>query len=103
MSKHTPGPWRVGKHYSEVIADMPANPPFRGMTDDCVKHYGGYLVAESCAEADGRLIAAAPELLSIALRFVALDSVWHPERYEDEKRELMKDARAVIAKAQSEP
>ncbi|MCE1001859.1 hypothetical protein [Pseudomonas sp. NMI1173_11] len=63
MSKHTPGPWRVGRHSSEVIADMPADPPFRGMTDDCVKHYGGYLVAESCAADDARLIAAAPELL----------------------------------------
>lgn len=64
MNKHTPGPWRIGKHPSEVIADMPATPPFDGMTDESVKHYGGYLIAESCGYANARLVAAAPELLA---------------------------------------
>lgn len=95
-NKHTPGPWRVGNHYSEVIGDMPANPPFRGMTDECVKHYGGYLIAESCAEADARLIAAAPELLD------ALESCINYGAMTGDKwvTEKVLDA---IAKARGEP
>lgn len=100
MSKHTPGPWRFGKNSDDVVADQPAG---HSEESDHVAYYGGHLVAESICSHNRSLIAAAPELLSIALRFVALDSVWHPDRHEDEKRELMKDARAVIAKAQGEP
>lgn len=99
MSKHTPGPWRFGKNSDDVVADQPAG---HGEEADHVAYYGGHLVAESICSRNRSLIAAAPELLSISLRFVALDSVWHPDRYEDEKRELMNDARIVIAKAQGE-
>ncbi|MNE78782.1 hypothetical protein D3C80_1752170 [compost metagenome] len=101
MSKHTPGPWRVGNHYSEVIADMPANPPFRGMTENCVKHYGGYLVAESCAEADGRLISAAPDLLA-ALE-LALEGCEGHHPLDADIHSWQNAARAAIAKARGEP
>ncbi|MEZ2724109.1 hypothetical protein ACBQ21_08935 [Pseudomonas putida] len=102
MSKHTPGPWRVGKHYSEVIADMPADPPFRGMTDDCVKHYGGYLVAESCAEADGRLIAVAPELLEVCEGLIQLRDSAPEDLPAGFGFELIQKARATIAKTRGE-
>jgi hypothetical protein len=99
MNKHTPGPWRIGNHSSEVIAEMPADPPFRGMTENCVKHYGGYLVAESCAAADAKLIAAAPELLESLKNLVGLARLGasHLGKY----HAALTDAEAVIAKATS--
>jgi hypothetical protein len=50
-----------------------------------------------------RLIAESPKLLSIARRWVALDAgAWHPERYAAEKKELIADTEAVIAKAEGQ-
>ena len=44
-----------------------------------------------------RLIAAAPDLLSLVKRFVALPSgAWHPERHAAEEAELMNEARELI-------
>ena len=51
------------------------------------------------ADANARLLAAAPDLLSIAMRLTALEGEWHPDRYQDEKVLLLKDARAALAKA----
>ena len=45
------------------------------------------------------LFAAAPELLSIVRRFVALPGgAWHVERHAREEAALMEDARAILAK-----
>lgn len=45
-----------------------------------------------------RLIAAAPDLLSLVKRFVALPAgAWHPERYAAEEAELMNEASELIA------
>jgi len=53
--------------------------------------------------ANARLIAEAPKLLSIARRWVALDAgAWHPTRYAAEKKELIADTVAVIAKAEGQ-
>ena len=38
------------------------------------------------------------ELLSIARRWAAIDAQWHPNRYESEKAELLRDTRALIEK-----
>lgn len=38
------------------------------------------------------------ELLSIAKRWAAIDAQWHPDRYESEKAELLRDTKATIAK-----
>lgn len=47
---------------------------------------------------------AAPDLLSIAKRWAALDGgAWHAERHAREKDELLADTRAAIAKAESQP
>ncbi|TWC18150.1 hypothetical protein FBY06_11575 [Pseudomonas sp. SJZ085] len=92
MSKHTPGPWRIGNHSSEVIAEMPADPPFRGMTENCVKHYGGYLIAESCAAEDAKLIAAAPEMLEALTKCLALKGTL-------ELHGLLEQVEKAIAKA----
>ncbi|OHW57296.1 hypothetical protein ABI36_0219175 [Pseudomonas aeruginosa] len=66
---------------------------------------GSYIVERVIAEGicsldKARLIVAAPELLSLAKRWAALDgSTWHPERYEEEKRELLAATNEAIAKA----
>lgn len=63
MTKHTPGPWRVGKDNC-VVAD--SNVGTHSSPDD-VKCYGGNLVCELIkTEANAKLIAKAPELLAVA-------------------------------------
>lgn len=53
-------------------------------------------------EANARLIAAAPDLLSIAQRWAAIDGgAWHVERHASEKSELLADTKAAIAKAEA--
>ncbi|HFQ6226716.1 TPA: hypothetical protein ACHSDK_004962 [Pseudomonas aeruginosa] len=92
---HTPGPWVSRNNMvfggkkcicSNVNA---ASPTLQNIAED---------VAMSIANA--RLMAAAPELLSIAKRWAALDgSAWHLVRYEEEKRELLAATNEAIAKA----
>ena len=49
------------------------------------------------------ITAAAPDLLSIARRWAAIDGgAWNVERYASERAELMTDTRAVIARATGE-
>jgi hypothetical protein len=44
--KHTPEPWRPGKHSTDVVADIqPEDAGASGHAD--VDYYGGYLIAES--------------------------------------------------------
>ncbi len=51
-------------------------------------------------KAAAHLMVAAPDLLSIVKRFVALPSAaWHPVRHAAEEAELMQAAHAAIAKA----
>ncbi len=43
------------------------------------------------------------ELLSIARRWAALDAQWHPDRYESEKAELLRETKNLIEKAPAPP
>lgn len=52
--KHTPEPWRVGRH--AVVADVPVVGGCSG-TDD-VDYYGGHLVCETVTEANAERIIA---------------------------------------------
>lgn len=58
---HTPGPWRVGETFGAIVSDSPVS-GIRG--SDNVEAYGGHLIAESVAQQNRALIAAAPELLA---------------------------------------
>lgn len=102
--KHTPGPWRVGRHFTddEGYREIAIEATVRGI--ECVPasvvlqfaNYGGM------QEANARLIAAAPELLE-ALK--GLDEAYcragaeltKEERHEDRLRLIA--ARAAISKA----
>lgn len=97
MNRHTPGPWRSGKWGASIIASTPVQGGING--SDAVESYGGHLIAESISECNMTLIIAAPDLLSIAKRWAALDGQWHPDRYESDKAELLAETKAVIAKA----
>ena len=65
MSKHTPGPWKVvenGNPLSSGIVAIIQHSPERLLTVE-EDHFGGPWCAPDTWEANGRLIAAAPDLL----------------------------------------
>jgi hypothetical protein len=64
---HTPGPWSVGPRGGCVVSEAPIPEIPEGTGHSDVRHYGGYLIAESIwRKEDARLIAAAPDLFVIA-------------------------------------
>lgn len=96
--KHTPGPWFTKREgFSTVYVEARLR---QGVIQE-VAACGPTEAGQDQQEANARLIAAAPDLLSIAQRFLALDAQWHPERHAAEKAELITEARAAIAKATS--
>ena len=92
MSKHTPGPWEV--HTAAVnFATTPRESEIRGGNHVVVRL--GVMHHET-AQANARLIAAAPDLLA-ALQLIANFS---NEDVSDMVRDI---ARAAIAKAEGKP
>lgn len=93
-SKYTPPPWHAGTGswvYSEVDGGG-----LRGY--DAVDYYGGYLIAESVADHNKGLVAAAPELLAVVREFLDLQGRRrHPLGQPDE--DIAYDAAATAAKA----
>lgn len=93
MSKHTPGPWRLGKNSDDVVADSPS-----GHDDEAaIQYYGGHLVAESICSRNRALIAAAPELLESLTNLVGLAKLGAARL--DKYHAALAHAEAVIAKA----
>ena len=90
MSKHTPGPW-------EIETGRPLEVVLRADGTAVGAAYG----SDSEAEANARLIAAAPDLLDIAQRVVAecTDTFHDPADMSPEWVAIYRDARAAIAKA----
>lgn len=93
--KHTPGPWvnNNGLVFGRSIdnLDLPSFDIF-----DSADWPG----PDEEAVANSALIAAAPDLLHIVQRFIALPGgAWHPERHAAEEAELMRDAAAIVSKA----
>jgi hypothetical protein len=56
---HTPTPYRVGKSYGGVVANIPENADDRRIEPDHMEAYGGYIVCESCTPEDARFIVEA--------------------------------------------
>ncbi len=97
---HTPGPWRIGKCHGAVVADVPVN---AGLDNDHAEAYGGHLIAESIAVCNRPLIAAAPELLRAAIRYLNALDTWDGSRKAERHTERMEaDLRAAVAKAKGE-
>ena len=83
MDEHTPGPWStIGKWVYDVENPSPIA--------QCLRPYG-----EGAANANARLIAAAPEMLE-ALELVVQAHEWWSGGFSPE---LMDPVRAAIAKA----
>ncbi|CAB3846181.1 hypothetical protein LMG3482_01881 [Achromobacter deleyi] len=99
-TNHTPGPWRIGKAHGAVVADVPVN---AGLDNDHVEAYGGHLIAESIAVCNRPLIAAAPELLRAAVRYLNALDTWDGSRKAERHTERMEsELRAAVAKAKGE-
>ena len=92
--------WSKGKHAGCVVSDAPNPHGDNGGTE----YYGGYLVAESIPRQDHvNLIAAAPDLLSIAESLQV--AISYPRGSEAQVRcleEIAQDAERIIAKAKGE-
>lgn len=89
--KHTPGPWRVGRH-------LGARSDVRLIHKDAGDKGQGIPIIEGVVSLeDARLIAAAPELLSALERLLMIADVC-------DAAELgaLKQARAAIAKAEGQ-
>jgi hypothetical protein len=94
--KGTPGPW----DFSWQI--QPNGCPtvgHKGLMVCMVAHSAKIEDQKEVALANASLISSAPDLLSLAKRWLALDGQWHPDRYESEKADLLDETRALIAKA----
>lgn len=108
MTKHTPGPWvttewpkpnidgpylKIGiKHKSEVCDGG----------EHCTVEAGHITPeADATARANARLIAAAPELLAVAVRIVGA-AISPPKDQKRKLQEVAELARAAIAKARGE-
>jgi len=92
-TQHTPGPWRLSSGDETEI--------FSGAKPVARAHCGGLTsVKLPEAEANARLIAAAPELLAALVEMVVLYA--DHEQYDDEGYETagINAARAAIARAQ---
>lgn len=106
---HTPGPWSIiptqeydgDEEEFEGAYTSPAS--IEGADGNPVCVFGTCEGSGSLYEnsADYSLIAAAPELLSIAKRWAALDGgSWHVDRHAREKAELLADTKALISLAE---
>ena len=121
----TPGPWRLGKYNSAVVADTkPAyrvahalligNETVEESDRSEIAHYGGHLIAESICPEDAPLIAAAPDLYAALDEALAGDGhdescgVWRvltakgPEAVEAACSCWVAIARRALAKARAE-
>ncbi len=103
----TPGPWTVVSYGSGVALYIIAS---NGMSVAAVyrmerlnEHGVSNRIKDGEEDAaNARLIAEAPDLLSIAKRWAALDGgSWQGDRHACEKAELLADTRTAIAKTES--
>lgn len=94
MSKNeiTKGEWKVSPKCSGVV--VVEGKPTERDTPESIEYYGGALVAESCRQADAKMIAAAPDMfraLAGILPFAA--------EFINDNHPAMQKAKAAIKKA----
>lgn len=107
MTNHTKGPWLMSRNECHTggmatIHHCINNDWIEIWTDQWCDPEGE--LTEERMEANALLMLAAPELLHLVMSWRALQSQWHPDRYESEKADLIKetdDLVAKISKAQS--
>jgi len=94
-SKFTPGPWLIEDERDGTFSVWTRQPHTGTLATVHEEDINGAYPAK----ANAQLMSVAPELLSIAQRWLALDSQWHPERHASEKTQLLAETRDLIAKA----
>ena len=93
MSQHTPGPWTAHDDYG--TGTLPC------VLSDTVNTGGNFYVAQCNVFADARLIAAAPEMLTVASALLAkLDTITTEEFSRGEEKTEREALRAAIRKAE---
>lgn len=93
MTQHTPGPWSLDKHTNcDIVA---ANGTLEIATTHEALLTGGYR-DPATAQADAKLIAAAPELLALVIQY--RDDLKRPP-HGDSLYRRMEAIEAAIAKA----
>lgn len=106
MSAHTPGPWNYKSTYQGPLSDRWKGFPFSIDGGDGFQPallFGDGQLNRGTAEANARLISAAPELLALAQAFVTAWDIWKESGYRAELAFAVSDARRVIAKAKGTP
>ena len=94
--KFTPGDWRISPNASDaIISDKPTEGAI--YTQDCVKYYGGYVIAESVSPGDRNLLRSAKDL------YAACESIIGSFAYsEANEPEWFKKCRLALKKARGE-
>lgn len=103
MSKHTPGPWRVGTTGPNGCYTVGTE---KGLMTAMVAHSINHPEQKEQAISDAALIAAAPELLEALLAFIDYDKSWDSENDVTlmiKYAEALKKAKASVAKALNKP
>ena len=101
QTKHTPGPWYAARNFAfwEVVpAHAGENGTPYSVADTCCSQPGN--ADGGLQEANATLIAAAPELLSFAKRFVAGVEAHADAALKERLSYHIGNARAAIAKAE---
>lgn len=101
QDKHTPGPWRVGRHYTddEGYREIAIETTVRGV--ECVPA-SVVLQFVNCGgmqEANANLIAAAPELLDALRSAEAFIAGFEDDESQEGMRDNLLKIRAAITKA----
>ena len=96
--KGTPGPWQVGEHHAKMIDIRHASGDVPGAISLTLAKVVARPSWQAEAEANARLITAAPELLESLCLLVDAHDEWRGEDRPDPKAAI-RQARAAIAKA----
>ncbi len=100
MTKHTPGPW-ILRSAGELLHDVPH--PFDFVEVSKLRYITAEGSSEREANANARLIAAAPDLLELCERLLGVvlhhahpSALWAADRLLDEARETIQKAKGEL-------
>jgi len=97
---HTPGPWQADEANCVFAGDIDGDPTWIA---NCANSQSSHRAPLAEAEANGRLIAAAPDLLETLELLLYAIVEGHTSRPDKILQNNLVDARAAIAKATGEP
>ena len=101
MTKHTPGPWEIGGSFesTEVFAPAASRVSVARCGAEEARGGGSYRVSTEEAQANARLIAAAPDLLEAAIYAAGIFA----EKWDLPARDAIAALKIAISKATGDP